>query len=46
MENYVDSAHLVAKFRAAYAELIPNITDRNQLPHVDKIYHQRVRRDS
>ncbi|WVZ88004.1 hypothetical protein U9M48_034566, partial [Paspalum notatum var. saurae] len=36
MEMYVDMAYSVEKFRAAYAGVIPNITDRNQWPVVDK----------
>jgi len=36
MEQYIDMAFSVEKFKAAYAGVIPNITDRNQWPQVDK----------
>ncbi|WVZ82562.1 hypothetical protein U9M48_029816, partial [Paspalum notatum var. saurae] len=36
MEQYVDNVYSVQKFRAAYAGLVPNITDRNQWPVVEK----------
>jgi len=36
MEQYIDMAFSVEKFKAAYAGVIPNITDRNQCPQVDK----------
>ncbi|CAD6273082.1 unnamed protein product [Miscanthus lutarioriparius] len=36
MKQYIDMAFSVEKFKAAYAGVIPNITDRNQWPQVDK----------
>jgi hypothetical protein len=36
MGSFVDSYYLVAKFQAAYAGIIPSITDRNQWPPVNK----------
>ncbi|CAD6220921.1 unnamed protein product [Miscanthus lutarioriparius] len=36
MEQYIDMAFSVEKFKAAYAGVIPNITDRNQWPQADK----------
>ncbi|XP_066316053.1 uncharacterized protein [Miscanthus floridulus] len=36
MEQYIDMAFSVEKFKATYAGVIPNITDRNQWPQVDK----------
>ncbi|WVZ83224.1 hypothetical protein U9M48_030393 [Paspalum notatum var. saurae] len=36
MEPFVDIAYSVQKFQAAYAGCIPNITDKDQWPHVDK----------
>ena len=36
MEQYIDMVFSVEKFKAAYAGVIPNITDRNQWPQVDK----------
>ena len=36
MGSFVDSYYSVAKFQAAYAEIIPSITDRSQWPEVDK----------
>ncbi|WVZ54516.1 LOW QUALITY PROTEIN: hypothetical protein U9M48_005302 [Paspalum notatum var. saurae] len=36
MEEYVDMAYSVQKFRAAYAGVIPNITDRTQWPVAEK----------
>ena len=36
MEQYIDMAFSVEKFKAAYVGVIPNITDRNQWPQVDK----------
>jgi hypothetical protein len=35
MEPFVDMVFPVQKFQAAYAGVIPNITDRNQWPQVD-----------
>jgi len=36
MGSFVDNYYSVAKFQAAYAGIIPSITDRNQWPEVDK----------
>jgi hypothetical protein len=36
MEQYIDMAFSVEKFKAAYVGVIPNITDRNQWPQVEK----------
>ena len=36
MEQYIDMEFSIEKFKAAYAGVIPNITDRNQWPQVDK----------
>jgi len=36
LEPYVDKAYSVERFQAAYAGIIPNITDRNQWPQVTK----------
>ena len=36
MGSFVDNYYLVAKFQAAYAGIIPSITDRTQWPEVDK----------
>lgn len=36
MEKYVDTAYSVHRFQAAYASVIPNITDKKQWPKVDK----------
>jgi len=36
MDLYVDKYYSVKKFHAAYHGIIPNITDRDQWPKVDK----------
>ena len=36
MGAFVHHYYLVQKFQAAYAGIVPNITDRNQWPEVDK----------
>jgi hypothetical protein len=36
MEKYVDVVYSVQKFQAAYASMIPVITDKSQWPQVDK----------
>jgi hypothetical protein len=36
MGSFVDNYYSVAKFQAAYADIIPSITDRNQWPELDK----------
>jgi hypothetical protein len=36
MGSFVDNYYSVAKFQAAYAGIIPSITDKNQWPKVDK----------
>ena len=36
MGSFVDNYYSVAKFQAAYAGIIPSITDRSQWPEVDK----------
>lgn len=36
MEKYVDKAYSVQRFQAAYAGVIPNITDKKQWPQVNK----------
>ena len=36
MGSFVDSYYSVHKFQAAYAGIIPDITNRNQWPEVDK----------
>ena len=36
MGSFVDNYYSVAKFQAAYAGIIPSITDRTQWPEVDK----------
>ena len=36
MQSFADGAYSVEKFKAAYAGLIPNITDRSQWPTVEK----------
>jgi len=38
MGSFVDNYYSVAKFQAAYAGIIPSITDRNQWPEVAKGY--------
>ena len=38
MGSYVDNCYSVAKFQAAYAGIIPSITDRNQWPEDKKGY--------
>jgi hypothetical protein len=38
MGSFVDKCYSVAKFQAAYAKIIPSITDRNQWPEVNKGY--------
>jgi hypothetical protein len=39
MEKFVHSFYSVERFHAAYQGIIPNITDRNQWPQVDKGFH-------
>jgi len=36
MDLYVNKYYSVKKFQAAYHGIIPNITDRDQWPEVDK----------
>ncbi|XP_066310341.1 uncharacterized protein [Miscanthus floridulus] len=47
MENYVNGYYSVKKLQAAYARVIPSITDKQQWPAVDKgfkVFHQWLRK--